>query len=279
MREITQQSIIEAVRAACIEANCILPEDVRQQFVYGRATECAPLGQEIFDRMIENAQLAQQNHVPICQDTGMVVVFADIGQEVHIKGDIEAAIHTGVRQGYRDGYLRMSVVEDPLRRVNTGDNTPAVIYVRLVPGDELHLTIAPKGFGSENMSALRMFTPSSTREEIIDYIVSVASKAGSNPCPPMIIGVGLGGTFDMAAVLAKRACITPLNAPPEDAFYGQMQQEILQRVNALGIGPQGFGGTVSALGVHICTYPTHIAGLPCAVNIGCHVTRHVEISL
>ena len=215
-----------------------------------------------------------------CQDTGVVVIFAEIGQDVHIVGgNFMDAINEGVRQGYKDGYLRYSVVRDPMDRVNTEDNTPAVVHTSLVEGDKIKLTVAPKGFGSENMSAMKMFTPAATREDIVSFVAECVEKAGSLPCPPIIVGVGLGGTSEMAAVLAKKACVSPLDAPAKNEFYEGLQQEMLERINALGIGPQGFGGTVTCLGVKILSYPTHIAGLPCFVNIGCNVTRHCEVIL
>ena len=230
--------------------------------------------------MLDNAALAAKKEVPVCQDTGMAVIFAEIGQDCHIvDGDFETAINEGVRRGYVDGYLRLSVVSDPMRRVNTNDNTPAIIHTSIVPGDQIHITVAPKGFGSENMSAIKMFTPAATRDDVVGFIVDTMSKAGSNPCPPMIVGVGLGGTFEKAAYLAKKAVCTPLDAPAQDEFYADLEKEITEKANELGIGPQGWGGTVTALKVRVMAFGTHIAGLPCAVNIGCHVTRHQEFTL
>ena len=277
MREIQVLEITALVRGLCIDANYYLPTDIRQAFVNGKAAEESPLGREIFDQMIENCDLARRSGVPVCQDTGMAVVFAEIGQEVHLTGgDFEAAVNEGVRRGYLDGYLRCSVVGDPLRRVNTEDNTPAVLYTRLVPGDKVKITVAPKGFGSENMSAMKMFTPAATKEQIVEYIAEACINAGSNPCPPIVIGVGLGGTSDRAAYLAKRALMRPAGERNHDPLYAEMELAVLEKVNASGIGPQGLGGTVTALACAIEPYPTHIAGLPCVVNIGCHVTRHAE---
>ena len=204
----------------------------------------------------------------------MACVFVTLGQEVHVAGDLSAAIQEGVRQGYREGYLRKSVVGDPLNRVNTGDNTPAVIHYELVPGDRLEITVAPKGFGSENMSAIKMLRPSDGVEGVVEFVVRTVEEAGPNPCPPVIVGVGIGGTFEKAALLAKKALLRPLNVTNEDAYYAQLETELLEKINALGIGPQGFGGRTTALAVNIETFPTHIAGLPVAVNMGCHVTRH-----
>lgn len=280
MREIKVSEITANVRQACMDANYRLPEDIIESFKKGRAEEKSPLGCQIFDKMLDNAELAANKGVPVCQDTGMAVIFAEVGQDVHIVGgDFEDAINEGVRQGYIDGFLRLSVVSDPLRRVNTNDNTPAIIHTQIVPGDKIHIIVSPKGFGSENMSAIKMFLPSSKKEDVIDFIVQTMSNAGSNPCPPMIVGVGLGGDFEKAAILAKRAVATGLTDPAQDEFYEEMENEVLKRANQLGIGPQGFGGTVTALKVRIKSFGTHIAGLPCAVNIGCHVTRHKEFTL
>lgn len=277
MREINVSEITALVRKLCIDANYYLPADIRQSFVDGKAAEKSPLGREIFDQMIENCDLARRNDVPVCQDTGMAVVFAEIGQDVHLTGgDFETAVDEGVRQGYIDGYLRCSVVGDPLRRVNTNDNTPAILYTRMVKGDKVRITVAPKGFGSENMSAMKMFTPAATREQIVDFIADACINAGSNPCPPIVIGVGLGGTSDKAAYLAKRALMRPVGQRNPDPLYAEMEEAILTKVNASGVGPQGLGGTVTALTCAIEPFATHIAGLPCVVNIGCHVTRHAE---
>lgn len=277
MRTIEAKEITALVRELCMRANYVLPEDIRQSYVDGQQNEQSPLGKTIFGKMIENCDIACKNSVPICQDTGMAVTFVEVGQDVHITGGLlEDAVDEGVRQGYVDGYLRKSVVRDPLDRVNTDDNTPAILYTRIVAGDQIHITVAPKGFGSENMSAMKMFTPAATRADIIDFIVDACDKAGSNPCPPIVIGVGLGGTSDKAAYLAKRALMRPVGQFHENPFYAEMEKEIIARVNTLGIGPQGLGGTVTALMAAIEPFPTHIAGLPCVVNIGCHVTRHAE---
>lgn len=280
MREINVTEITAAVRQACIDANCNMPQDVLNAVEKFKKVEESPIALEVFDKIQQNAKLARDKQVAICQDTGVVVIFAEIGQDVHIVGgNFMDAINEGVRQGYKDGYLRYSVVRDPMDRVNTEDNTPAVVHTSLVEGDKIKLTVAPKGFGSENMSAMKMFTPAATREDIVSFVAECVEKAGSLPCPPIIVGVGLGGTSEMAAVLAKKACVSPLDAPAKNEFYEGLQQEMLERINALGIGPQGFGGTVTCLGVKILSYPTHIAGLPCFVNIGCNVTRHCEVIL
>lgn len=280
MRNIEAKDITKLVRDLCIQANYVLPDDIRQSYVDGKAKEQSPLGREIFDKMIENCDIARKNSVAICQDCGMAVVFVEVGQDVHITGGLlEDAVEEGVRQGYVEGYLRLSVVRDPLDRVNTNDNTPPILYTRIVAGDRLHVTVAPKGFGSENMSAMKMFTPAATREDIIQFIVDACDRAGSNPCPPMIIGVGLGGTSDKAAYLAKRGLMREVGKFNENPFYAEMEKEIIERVNKLGIGPQGLGGTVTALMAAVEPFPTHIAGLPCVVNIGCHVTRHAEGTL
>ncbi|MGM9606844.1 MAG: fumarate hydratase [Oscillospiraceae bacterium] len=275
MREIHYCEIVETVRALCIEANCQLPEDVKTAIRTARKTEVSPVGQAILGDLEENFTFAGERNLPICQDTGMAVVFADLGQECHVTGGLLSdAVNEGVARGYVEGNLRLSVVGDPLRRVNTNNNTPAILHLRLVEGDRLTLTVAPKGFGSENMTRLKMFTPSAAVQDVEDFIVSCVSEAGSNPCPPVIVGVGLGGTSEMAALLAKRALLRPVDERSDDPFYAGMEQRVLERVNALGIGPQGLGGSVTALSVCILPYATHIAGLPCAVNLGCHVTRH-----
>lgn len=277
MRTIDVSEVTALVRKLCMEANYRLPCDVKALYEKGRAEEKSPLGQEIFDEMIKNCTLAAEQDMPICQDTGTAIVFAEVGQEVMLTGGaFEDAVNEGVRQGYLDGYLRLSIVADPLRRVNTDDNTPAVLYTRLVPGDQIHLTVAPKGGGSENMSALKMFTPAATADTIVQWIADTVIAAGSNPCPPVIIGVGLGGTADKASLLAKQALLREAGKPSEDPFYAEMEAQILKKVNASGVGPQGLGGTVTALSCAILPYPTHIASLPCAVSIGCHVTRHAE---
>lgn len=274
MRQLKAERITEVVKELCIDANCHLPEDVRQRIRKCRQEEDFDRAGDILDRIIENFEIADENQVPICQDTGMVCVFLEIGQDVHIEGDIRAAVDEGVRQGYMEGYLRKSVVKDPLDRVNTKDNTPAVLYLDLVPGEQVKITVAPKGFGSENMSQIRMLKPSDGLQGVKDFILQVVEDAGPNPCPPIVVGVGLGGTFDQSALLAKKALMRPLDRVNEKEFYAKLEAELLQTINQSGIGPQGFGGKTTALAVNIETMPTHIAGLPCAVNINCHVTRH-----
>ena len=274
MRTIDAGRITETVRRLCIEANCHLPDDMKERIENCRNQETWPQAQEILDRIIENYKIADAGRQPICQDTGMACVFLKIGQDVHIEGDVNEAIHEGVRQGYADGFLRKSVVRDPLDRVNTGDNTPAVIYYELVPGDRIEITVAPKGFGSENMSAVKMLRPSDGLQGVKDFVLKTVEDAGPNPCPPIVVGVGIGGTFDKAAFLAKKALLRSVDVHHEDSFYANLEKELLEQINALGIGPQGFGGRTTALAVNIETFPTHIAGLPVAVNINCHVTRH-----
>lgn len=275
MREVHVSEVTALVRRLCMEANYHLPEDIQQSFVRGKEAEQSPLGKTIFDEMIRNCRLACDQEVPICQDTGTAVIFASVGQDVHLVGGaFEDAVNEGVRQGYTDGYLRKSIVSDPLRRVNINDNTPAVLHTRLVPGEEIEIIVAPKGGGSENMSALKMFTPAATRDQIVAYIADTVIAAGSNPCPPVIIGVGLGGTADKASELAKKALLRPVDVHSADEFYAEMERDILERVNKSGVGPQGLGGTVTALACAIEPYPTHIASLPCAISIGCHITRH-----
>ena len=275
MREISCGEIRELVERLCIEAATVLPDDLCRTIHAARETEESPVGQGILQDIEDNFLLAREKGVPICQDTGMAVVFLELGQEVHITGgSLRDAVNLGVHDGYLNGALRCSVVEDPLRRVNTGDNTPAVLHVELVEGEAFRVTIAPKGFGSENMSAMKMFTPAASREDIEDWIVSCVNTAGSNPCPPVIVGVGIGGTIEQCALEAKKALLAPMDAPNEDPFYADMEEKTLEKINRLGIGPQGMGGRVTALGVHIRPYPTHIAGLPCVVNMSCHVTRH-----
>lgn len=280
MREITCEAIIQAVCNAVIEANIYLPADLKNAICEARQKETAPLAHSILCDMCKNMEAADELQIPVCQDTGMAVIFCEIGQDVHIVGgDFEEAIHDGVRQGYTQGFLRKSVVRDPLLRENTGDNSPAIIHTRIVPGDVFNMTVAPKGFGSENMSRIKMFNPTVSADDIADFVVSVVRDADANPCPPVVIGVGLGGDFEYAALLSKKALCRSLDVRHSDPFYAELEQRILERINALGIGCQGFGGDVTALGVNIETYPTHIAGLPCAVNVGCHVTRHLNISL
>ena len=280
MHEIDCEQIIAAVKNLCINANCFLPGDVRQGICNACSAEKSEVGRAILGDLQENYRLADQERLPICQDTGMAVLFVELGQEVHITGGyLEDALNEGVRRGYVEGLLRLSVVRDPIRRGNTNDNTPAVIHLRIVRGDQLKITVAPKGFGSENMSVLKMFKPAATVEQIEDFIVSAVETAGSNPCPPIVLGVGLGGTSEQVLELAKRALLRPLGAPNADSFYAGMEQRLLEKINALGIGPQGLGGSTTALAVHIETAPTHIAGLPCGLNMSCHVLRHAEAVL
>ena len=274
MREIDAGQITQVVSRLCIQANRQLPQDMKNQIEAYRSREDWAPAREILDRIVENYQIAGDNDRPICQDTGMACVFLKIGQDVHISGDLRAAVDEGVRQGYAQGFLRKSVVRDPLDRVNTGDNTPAMIYYDLVPGDQLEITVAPKGFGSENMSQIKMLKPSDGLQGVKNFILKAVEDAGPNPCPPIVVGVGVGGTFDKAAYLAKRALMRPVDQRNPDPRYGALEEEMLEAVNRLGIGPQGFGGRTTALEVNIEQCPTHIAGLPVAVNINCHVTRH-----
>jgi len=274
MRIIEAAKVTEVVRNLCIEANCHLTADLKDCITACRACEPFPVAQGILDQIIENYNIADENNVPVCQDTGMACVFIDVGQDVHVEGNLEEAIHEGVRQGYTEGYLRKSVVRDPLDRVNTGDNTPAMIYYNIVSGDQIKITVAPKGFGSENMSQIKMLKPSDGLQGVKDFVLKVVEEAGPNPCPPIVVGVGIGGTFDKAAFLAKKALLRPVDSHHEDPFYAALEDELLEKINALGIGPQGFGGRTTALKVNIEKMPTHIAGLPVAVNINCHVTRH-----
>jgi fumarate hydratase subunit alpha len=274
MREISAERITEVVARLCISANNHLPQDVKDCIEQSYRGETWDQAKEILERIMENYQIADREDCPVCQDTGVACVFIKMGQEVHVQGDLNQAIHEGVRQGYAQGYLRKSVVRDPLDRVNTGDNTPAMIYFDIVPGDVFEITVAPKGFGSENMSQIKMLKPSDGLQGVKDFVVKVVEEAGPNPCPPIVVGVGIGGTFDKAAYLAKKALMRHAGEPNPVPFYAQLEQELLEKINALGIGPQGFGGKTTALAVHIEQFPTHIAGLPVAVNINCHVTRH-----
>ena len=273
MRELNAAAITDTVARLCIQANTRLPQDTKDAILRARQAEDWPVACTILDHIVENYSI--EDGTPICQDTGMACVFLEIGQEVHISGDLTAAVNEGVRRGYAEGYLRKSVVRDPLDRVNTGDNTPAMLYTDLVPGDRVKITVAPKGFGSENMGRIAMLKPSDGLEGVKKFILDSVEQAGPNPCPPIVVGVGIGGTFDKCALLAKRALLRETGSPSPDPFYAGLERELLEKINALGIGPQGFGGRTTALAVHIETLPTHIAGLPCAVNINCHVARHV----
>jgi fumarate hydratase subunit alpha len=279
MRIIDAKEIADTVARLCIEANRKLPEDVRQKITAMRGEETWPVARDILDRIIENYQLAETRLMPICQDTGMACVFMEIGQDVHIAGDINEAIDQGVRRGYREGFLRKSMVSDPLERNNSGDNAPAMRYFEFIPGDTISITVAPKGFGSENMSRVAMLQPSDGVEGVADFVVSAVREAGPNPCPPVVVGVGIGGNFDKAALIAKKALLRPLNRHNGNPFYADLEKSLLEKINALGIGPQGLGGRTTALAVAIETLPTHIAGLPCAVNINCHVDRHLRETL
>lgn len=275
MREIKASTITDVIERLCMEANQVLPQDIKDAISTCRSQEDGDIACGILDNIIENYQIAENEQVPICQDTGMACVFLEIGQDVHITdGDLTEAVNEGVRRGYTKGYLRKSVVKDPVRRGNTGDNTPAMLYTEIVPGEQIKVTVGPKGFGSENMSAIRMFKPSAGIQGIKDFIIETVETAGPNPCPPMVVGVGIGGTFDKAALLAKKALMRPVDTSNPDPYYADLEKEMLQKINGLGIGPQGFGGRTTAIGLNIETMPTHIAGMPCAINISCHVTRH-----
>lgn len=280
MKEINVSKITEVVKNMCIDANYYLTHDVKEKIESAYKQEKWPMAKEILEKILTNIDIAKKEEMPICQDTGMACVFIEIGQDVHIiGGNLKDAINEGIRQGYNEGFLRKSVVKDPLDRINTKDNTPAIIYYDIVEGDKLKIKVAPKGFGSENMSQLKMLKPADGLEGIKDFVLKVVKEAGPNPCPPIVVGIGIGGTFDKAANLAKKALVRPLNEKNNNEFYANLEKELLKEVNELGIGPQGFGGKTTALAVNIETYPTHIAGLPVAVNVNCHVTRHAEIEL
>ncbi len=281
MRTISACEITAAVAKAAIQANYYLGEDIFGALRQGKETEESPLGREVFGQLIDNACIARDNAMPICQDTGLAVVFMELGQDVHIVGGcLEKAVNAGVAKGYTEGYLRKSAVTDPVFvRKNTGDNTPAILHVSIVPGDKIKLTLAPKGFGSENMSAIKMFPPAAGVAGIKKFAVDTIDPAGSNPCPPIVIGMGIGGTMEKAALLAKKALIRPITVRNANPDYAKLEEEILALVNKTGVGPQGLGGTVTALAVNIEYYPTHIAGMPVAININCHATRHAEIEI
>ena len=275
MREINVDIITNEIEKMCINANCILNDDIYGCLKKCSETETSAVGKDILEQCIKNADLAKEKMKPICQDTGMAVIFVEIGQDVHIVGgSLTNAINEGVRRGYVNGYLRKSVVSDPLLRVNTKDNTPAVIHYDIVEGDKIKIDIAPKGFGSENMSRVYMLKPSDGIEGVKNAVIDCIEKAGPNPCPPMVVGVGIGGNFELCAKLAKKALLRPINESSEIEYIADMEKELLERANNLGIGPQGLGGNTTVLGINIETYATHIAGLPLAVNISCHVTRH-----
>jgi fumarate hydratase subunit alpha len=280
IKQIHVNQVIEAVKNICIEANYVLPTDVMNTLEKAAMSEPFKPAAGILNRIVENHRLSAKGVFPICQDTGMAFVMVELGQDVHIEGgSLEEAIHEGVRQGYGQGFLRKSVVKDPLKRTNTGDNSPAAIQWLVAPGDELRIVVAPKGFGSENMSRLKMLMPSDGLKGVEEFVIETIELAGSNPCPPIVVGIGIGGTFDLVANLAKRALLRPFDEPHPDPFYQELESDLLDKINATGIGPQGFGGKTTALAVKIEAYPTHIAGLPVAVNINCHAARHVEIIL
>ena len=280
MREIHIDKVIEVVKNLCIEANYFIGDDIKNALKKSKEEEPYAIAEDVLDKIILNDNIAAENKMPMCQDTGMACVFLEIGQEVHfIGGLLEDAINEGVRQGYKEGYLRKSVVGDPIERVNTKDNTPALIYYDIVEGDKVKITVAPKGFGSENMSRIGMLKPADGLQGVKDFIIETVKLAGPNPCPPMVVGVGIGGSFDKAAYLAKKALTRPIDKSNKNEFYKNLEEELLEKINELGIGPQGFGGKTTALGLNIEVYPTHIAGLPVAVNINCHATRHKEFIL
>ncbi len=281
MRTVEAGQITAAVAKLAVDANYYLAEDIYGALTKGQKEEESPLGREILGQLVENASIAREQDIPICQDTGMAVIFMEIGQDIHIVGgSLEAAVNAGVAKGYTDGYLRKSVVDDPVFiRKNTGDNTPAILHTAIVPGDKIKILLAPKGFGSENMSALKMFSPSAGVAGIKKFAVDTVSAAGPNPCPPIVIGMGIGGTMEKAAYLAKKALTRPITVRNANPQYAKLEEEILELVNKTGVGPQGLGGTVTALAVNIEYYPTHIAGLPVAINVNCHATRHAEIEI
>lgn len=277
MKTLNVARITEAVAEMAKETNHFLSRDVKCAISRQAKEEPWPVARSVLEKIEENIAVSEEGVLPLCQDTGLACVFMEIGQDVHLTGGyIEEAVNEGVRKGYEEGFLRKSVVRDPLKRVNTGDNTPAHIHYKIVPGDKVKLTFAPKGFGSENMSQIKMMPPSAGEQGVKDFVVRVCEEAGANPCPPVVVGVGIGGTFDKAALMAKEALLIPFDRPNADPYYADMEQELLERINSLGIGPQGFGGATTALSVKIKTAPTHIAGLPVAVNINCHVSRHAE---
>lgn len=276
MRTIQVQQITEQIKEMCIQVNHYLSEDMKEALRNAQAGEKSPLGCQILSQLQENLKIAGEDMIPICQDTGMAVVFLKVGQDVHLEGgSIEDAVNEGVRQGYTEGYLRKSVVKDPLIRENTRDNTPAVIHYEIVPGDKVTITVAPKGFGSENMSRVFMLKPADGIEGVKNAVLTAVKDAGPNACPPMVVGVGIGGTFEKCALMAKQALMRPVGSHSDISYVKEMEEELLPRINGLGIGPGGLGGTTTALAVNVNTYPTHIAGLPVAVNICCHVNRHI----
>lgn len=280
MREVYVNEIIDAVKDLCINSNYFLSDDIKNGLLKSEEEETWDLAKDVLNKIIINSDIARREHMPMCQDTGMACVFLEIGQDVHIIGGLlEEAINEGVRRGYDEGLLRKSVVKDPIDRVNTKDNTPAVIHYDIVAGDKIKITVAPKGFGSENMSKIKMLKPADGIDGVKEFIIETVKEAGPNPCPPMVIGIGIGGTFEKAAYLSKKALIRSIDERNKSNFYKELEIELLDTINKLGIGPQGFGGRTTAIGLNIETYPTHIAGLPVAVNISCHATRHKEIIL
>lgn len=280
MKNLEVDVISEVVEKLCIDANYYLNKDIYEALESSIKAEKSDTGREILKQILENASIAEKETMAICQDTGMAVIFVDVGQEVHIcGGSLEEAINEGVRRGYKNGYLRKSVVADPIERINTGDNTPAIIHYNIVPGDTLKISIAPKGFGSENMSSLKMLKPSDGIEGVKKFILETVGNAGPNPCPPVIVGIGIGGTMEKAAILAKKALLRPINIRNSTDYVKMLEEEMLDKINNLGIGPAGLGGSTTALAVNIEVFPTHIAGLPIAINISCHATRHAEATL
>lgn len=281
IRTVAFDDVVEMVRLCCLSAATRLPEDVLASLQDALQKETKPLAKELISQCLENARIAREENMPICQDTGFAVYFVEMGTMVKIEGGtICEALTEGTRRGYRDGYLRKSIVSDPLfKRINTQDNTPPIIHLNMVPGDRIHVTLAPKGGGSENMSALKMLKPSDGKQGVVDFVTQTVINAGGNPCPPVIVGVGIGGTFEQAALLAKKALLRKVNTPSEDAEYAELEQEILRKINASGVGPQGLGGDTTALAVHINHHPCHIASLPVAVNINCHAARHAEFEI
>ena len=280
MRELQAKEITSAVKRLCMEANYYLGEDVLNAIKEGLKKEESPLGKDILQQIIENAEIAAKEEVPICQDTGFAVIFVELGQEVRVvNGDFNEAINEGVRQGYTDGYLRKSIVQDPIGRKNTGDNTPAVIHLEIVPGDKVKIVVAPKGGGSENMSEVKMMKPADGVEGLKKFVVERVEKSGGNPCPPVVVGVGVGGTFEKCAFLAKKALLREVGSKHPDPYYAELEAELLEKINKTGVGPQGLGGRTTALAVHIEAHPCHIASYPAAVNLNCHAARHKEITI
>ena len=280
MRTINVDTITETVSRLCIQANRKLPDSLEKRISFCGGIEQSPAGKAVFNDLYDNIQAAKDCDIAICQDTGMAIIFLEIGQDVHFEGgSLYDAVNHGVADGYTKGFLRCSIVGDPLQRVNTGNNTPAIIHTKITDGDKVKIDVCPKGFGSENMSSLKMFTPAASENDIVDYVTDVISRAGSNPCPPIVVGVGIGGSFEYCAYLAKKALCRDISIRNPNTIYADLENRMLDKINLLGIGPQGFGGTITALAVNIEQHPTHIAGLPVAVNVGCHVTRHASAEI